>query len=475
MQTMDRRSGTARAWALRALWGLASWACLPGALSGAASLSNLLVPGSATAGQDVTVSFDIGPGCSYVAIALSPFSSFVCPSTNGYPYPWVLHDSVHYATALDSAPDFRGLFGGGLYAGCGPATLSYVVRIPPDAPTPIYAHVFADDATMAIWGNNPCSYDARLDSPAIAVSGSDSSLRVDLLSQRATGGEPGNVYQLIPSIRNWGTWPVASTRFCVRMSVFEPASPVISALGGGHYNIATNSGVNWGPAAATPWTGSVSYSGTAQDCGSGRQANWTLQSCFSGAARYIPGNGGYLKPGNDGDSANAFWAGGSSFSKGDDYSQASMLGIGFAGRAQDPHYRLYDGGALVCEHDSATTQDPQSGQDPCGISACVTPTPTPTLTPSPSPTPTPRMALTKTVDRARAVVGDTITYCLHWSNDSSSAQPIVLWDTLHPVLSYVGADPAPAVSGSYLRWDLGAVAAGASGQICFWARITGYP
>jgi hypothetical protein len=140
-------------------------------LPGAASLSNLVVPGSATAGQDITVSFDIGPGCSYAAIALSPFSSFVCPSTNGYPYPWVLHDSVHYATGLDSAPDFRGLFGGGLYAGCGPATLSNAIRIPPDAPTPIYAHVFAGDATIAqpmvLWDLSYVGAD-----PAPAVNGS---------------------------------------------------------------------------------------------------------------------------------------------------------------------------------------------------------------------------------------------------------------------------------------------------------------
>ncbi len=448
-------------------------------LSAAATLSNLTVPAGASAGQDITVTFDVGPGCTYVGIALSPFSSFTCPNSNGYPYPWVLHDTVHYAGGFDAAPDFRGMFGGGLNSGCGARTLSYVIRIPPDAPATVYAHVFVDDATMVVWGNNPCSYDAMLTSGAVAVSGRDTTLRVDLLTQRASGGEPANIYSIAPSIRNWGLWPVDSTRFCVRMSVYEPATPAITALGGGHFNIATNSGANWGPAAATPWTGSTSYSASAQDCGSNRLANWTLQTCYTGTARYIPGNGGYLKPGNDGDTANHFWASGSAFTKADDYTRAADNGIGFAGRTQDFHYRLYDAGSLVCEYDSATTQDPLTGQDPCGISACVTPTPTPTATPSPtltpSPTPTPRMALTKTVNRSQATIGDTITYCLNWSNDSSAAQPMVIWDTLHPVLSYLGGSPAPAVSGSYLRWDLGSVAAGSSGQICFWARIDGYP
>jgi uncharacterized repeat protein (TIGR01451 family) len=272
---------------------------------------------------------------------------------------------------------------------------------------------------------------------------------------------------------------VDASRFCVKMSVDEPASPAIVALGGSHYIRALNSGTNWGPGIATPFTGSVTWRGSLSTCSPTRQANWDLQACFGTANTYIPGAGGWLKPGNDGDTAAQFWNGGSAFTKTDDYSQASALGSGFAGRTEDEHYRLYDGGALVCEYDSYSTQDPLTGQDPCGISGCVAPTPTPTVTPTVTPvltaTPTPRMALLKTVNVSQAVLGDTITYCLDWSNDSSAPQTIVFWDTLDPVLTYLGGSPAPSQSGQTLTWNLGPQAPGNAGQACFWVRVDAYP
>lgn len=469
----------------------------PLGLRAAATISSLSLPSSVVAGQDFTVSFNTGAGCTYVGIALSPTNTFTCPNTGGYPYPWVLHDTVHYASGYSSAPDYRGMFGGGLNTGCSAQSLTFSVRVPPDAPATVYLFVFAASTSMTIWGQNSCSYDMMLTSPAITVTGRDTTLRVNLLMQNATGGEPGNVYESVPSIANWGLWPVDSTRFCVRKWVYDAATPAITALSGSHYILATNTGTNWGPAAASPWTSSVSYLGTGSTCDATHKANWMLQACYTGATRYIPGNGGFLKPGNDGDYAGLWWNGGGTFTKTDDYSQASALGAGFANRIDEYHYGLYDSGSLVCEYVSWSTQDPLTGQEPCGISNCVAPTPTqtptasytPTLSPTPtltwtntpspaptqSPTPTPRLELTKTVDRTTVMLGDTLTYCLYWNNDSASSQHLVLWDTLNPVLSYVGSSPAASQSGQLLIWDFGMIAPGASASVCFGAKVVGLP
>ena len=112
-----------------------------------------------------------------------------------------------------------------------------------------------------------------------------------------------------------------------------------------------------------------------------------------------------------------------------------------------------------------------------GAACPPTPTVTPTVTPTntPSPTPTPRMPLVKTVNTSIATFGDTLTYCLNWSNDSSGAVPMVLWDTLDAVLTYVGCNGGCSKAGQVVTWNLGSQGAGTSGQVCVWAKITAYP
>jgi len=114
------------------------------------------------------------------------------------------------------------------------------------------------------------------------------------------------------------------------------------------------------------------------------------------------------------------------------------------------------------------------GARSCSLSS-PTVTPTATFTPAPTATPTPRMPLVKTVDRSVATLGDTLTYCVAWSNDSAVAQPMVITDALATALVFVGGAPAPLQSGQLLTWNLGMVAPGSSGQVCFGARVAGYP
>lgn len=112
-------------------------------------------------------------------------------------------------------------------------------------------------------------------------------------------------------------------------------------------------------------------------------------------------------------------------------------------------------------------------------SPTATATPTRTASPSPSPSPTPKMQLTKTSNLSTATVGDTITFCLFYSNDSSAVATINVWDTVSTFLTYVGCNSGctpPGGPGGVVSWSItGVPALTGSGSVCFWGTVNGYP
>ena len=79
-----------------------------------------------------------------------------------------------------------------------------------------------------------------------------------------------------------------------------------------------------------------------------------------------------------------------------------------------------------------------------------------------------RPGVTKTVDKATAVPGvDSLVYTIGYSNPSAVAIPnVTITDTLPAGLTYVSAVPAPSsIAGQTLTWNIGTIAAGASGTI----------
>lgn len=117
-----------------------------------------------------------------------------------------------------------------------------------------------------------------------------------------------------------------------------------------------------------------------------------------------------------------------------------------------------------------------------GVS-CGSPTPTPspsasptrTPTPSPSQTPTPSMPLVKSASSSVVAFGSTVTFCIQWTNNAGSTQTLQIWDTLHPVLTYVGCDNGCSASPPLVNWSLTARPPGSTGSVCLWARVSGYP
>jgi len=138
---------------------------------------------------------------------------------------------------------------------------------------------------------------------------------------------------------------------------------------------------------------------------------------------------------------------------------------------------------------SATPSGTSSTSPTASRTATVSPSSSPTCTQSPLPsasnsrtpspvpsaTATPAMALVKSASASVATLGDTITFCMAWSNDSSASQPIAVWDTVSPYLTYLGCSNGCGYGAPVVSWNLGSQASHSTGTLCFWARVTGYP
>lgn len=203
---------------------------------------------------------------------------------------------------------------------------------------------------------------------------------------------------------------------------------------------------------------------------------------------------------------------------------------------EDHHFALYYQGKLVTEYTNATTPDPESGSEPnylwledyvpANISyLSATPTaalalpqmswsldsvrpgtsksftwwgqiaagtPGGTIIPNTTdgstkdgPTISNRVqtlvgsatvSLVKSINQTVFSFGDTVTYCIAWSNTGTAAVAINIWDTLSPVLTYLGSTNGGTLNaGNVVVWNLGSQAANTSGSVCAWGRITAYP
>lgn len=189
----------------------------------------------------------------------------------------------------------------------------------------------------------------------------------------------------------------------------------------------------------------------------------------------IPPNGGYIES----DVASFYRAGWPTpFDSGcDDFSKP-----GAAAWHSDQNWALFQnapGPTLVCEYSSASTMDPLSGRTACnGFSACSPPTATPTVTstftPAPTATRTPALPLTKSSNVSTIAVGQTLTYCVAWTNDSGSPLTRTFYDQLAAQLTWVGGDPGCSATGQLVTCSF-AAGAGASGSKCFWAVVNAVP
>jgi uncharacterized repeat protein (TIGR01451 family) len=89
------------------------------------------------------------------------------------------------------------------------------------------------------------------------------------------------------------------------------------------------------------------------------------------------------------------------------------------------------------------------------------------------------VSLVKSVNQGTFVLGQTATYCFTWASTGSDPANVVIWDTLHPILTYIGSTAPGSLQvlggNNVVVWNLGSQAPGANGSVCVWARVDAYP
>jgi uncharacterized repeat protein (TIGR01451 family) len=90
----------------------------------------------------------------------------------------------------------------------------------------------------------------------------------------------------------------------------------------------------------------------------------------------------------------------------------------------------------------------------------------------------PSLNLAKSSNTTWAYVGDTITYCLTYTNASSNDMTTDLWDTVPGNMMFYGCtnscDTQAYGYNNVVHWNL-TIGAGQYGTVCFYARVTDYP
>lgn len=184
-------------------------------------------------------------------------------------------------------------------------------------------------------------------------------------------GETSNQYKLAIRITNWSSQPVVLNNLSVKVWFYNTLSGTLQASSyANNQTVYTSSGGY----VTTVNAASVQFQtiSPADNCNTGREANTVAIISFTdGNTVTIPANGGYVQTNSDTNALATWnlstWA---NFDYSNDYSKITDAGTGAATRSNLIYYTLYLNGSLVCEQTDATTRDTNSGQEPCGVSAC---------------------------------------------------------------------------------------------------------
>src|SRR5207248_1175519 len=84
----------------------------------------------------------------------------------------------------------------------------------------------------------------------------------------------------------------------------------------------------------------------------------------------------------------------------------------------------------------------------------------------------PHLTIGKTVDKATASPGDTLTYTISYQNTgNASASGVSISDALPAKTSFVSASAGGTLYGGVVTWTLGSLAAGGSGSVTLTVKL----
>ncbi len=92
-----------------------------------------------------------------------------------------------------------------------------------------------------------------------------------------------------------------------------------------------------------------------------------------------------------------------------------------------------------------------------------------------------QVSLHKSIDKTEVTIGDTITYCLTYTNEgNNTVTSYAIWDTIPYVTQYIGCTGGcnwyvDGAGNTVVYWNIPTINIGASGTVCFWVRVYRYP
>ncbi|MCX8092750.1 MAG: DUF11 domain-containing protein [Candidatus Goldbacteria bacterium] len=394
-------------------------------------------------------------------------SSFAGSSTS-----WWIDGVQQTATALKQTDTWGASSGLVIDNDANPGTykVRLVVHLPPEHAGSYYIHIAAGENGQ--FATTCCSTSGNVDAQcakAINITGIPF-IKADLqmcnagsvISDKEDNSCSGDEYRMRFRIYNWSESGVWMKGFSFQYCVYDPNGDWDTTQPSTNFQMydASNNpqcGV-YNPAT----TGMISQTYT--DCGSGRRVNWCYRLTFQNMTQkpfLIPPNGGYMQSGSP---HSMFRRTGSRcLSDENDYSriaEAPNCGSGYSDLKEVP---LFYDNVHVCEYESGSTPDAETGMVYCYSSEnCGS-----------------YLKLFKSVNVTQATLGQTITYCITVTNTSGSTVTFNLWDTLPTVLDYVGCDNSCSVLNTggrtIVSWTISNLAPSGSATRCFWGVVARYP
>lgn len=450
---------------------------LNSSLFAAAEVQNVTVsPATAAPGDTITVTFQMRSTTNQTARFAIAYSEDT--TLDNCDEDWLVGDEIYNRSGLTSVSYWvNGVTTtatGIAYAGDGPRTgvtgnststfqtVSIITAVPPEKSGNFRIFVLVRD-------NDALRYDCSsstqppndTDYTDITVSGATTAYKLDL--QVCSGGVTSDRLKLYYRVYNWSESAIRGNRVAVRYYMNGATQSTGWSTANGNWQFRQADGTSDG----SNYTMSSEFVNTASsdctDTGSyTRLSNFYLRMHWNNANNIaITPNGGYLHTQQVMDVINT-----GGFSTTDDYSRIEDSVTCYS---QNKYLTVFynhssptdeSSDVHLCEYTSPSTVDSLSGEQPCDISSCT------------------RIEMLKTANPMDATIGDTITYCIDFSNYSGAARTFNIWDTVPAIMTLQGCNGCSVNyygDTTVVWWPINNLANGAAGQVCFWVTVARLP
>ena len=448
---------------------------LNSSLFAAAEIQNLSIsPTTLAPGDTITVTFQMRSNTSQTARFGISFSDST--TVNRCEQDWLAGDAIYNRGGLTSVTYWvngvsQTATGVG-YASDGPETgilgnstntwqwVNVVTAVPPEKAGNYNIVVGARDNSTMVYSCGAFQTPNAWANTPVTVSGPTTAYKLNLT---AYGSSTSDRISIRYSVKNWSESTVRGKNVVLRYYMNHSSQSTGWGINNGNWTFNQADGSNDGSNNSMSTEFVNTSSSDCADTGAyTRIANMYARVYFSANNKVIPSNGGYL---NMSQNLELTHSTAPTPDPSDDYSRA----MDNASLSENKYLALFYNPTTpdnenidvhLCEYTSPTTVDSLSGEQPCDISSCT------------------RIEMVKTANPMDATIGDTITYCIDFSNYSGAARTFNIWDTVPAIMTLQGCDGCSVNfygDTTVVWWPINNLANGATGQVCFWVTVARLP